>query len=664
MREQRDILQNVIAHTPCAVFWKDRNCVFLGCNERTARDLGLGSPAEAVGKTDYNMPFSRAEAEFYRQCDRQVMESGRPLLNISETQRRPDGSEAALLTSKVPLRNGSGDVVGVLGVYTDITDLKRTEEALRQSEARFRTIFESTAVGILVTDRQWRILDCNPAFVRLLGYDKSELLGRRVEEITHPEDAARSAAPFVELVLGLCTHFELEKRYVRKDGRTVWGHVSVSVQRGEDGAFATALVQDITEHKRLEEQYRQAQKMEAVGRLAGGVAHDFNNLLCVINGYAEVLLLGLPAGHPDREMVAEIKRAGETAAGLTRRLVAFSRQEVVSPRLLDLNNTVHDADRLLRRLIGEDIQLATRVAPERCVVKADPSQMEQVLLNLAVNARDAMPTGGTLSIETRIVPEVVTGEVVSGEWCMDRPEHPPLTAQHSRFVLLSVSDTGVGMDEATRARIFEPFFTTKGRRGTGLGLATVYSIVTQSGGRIEVDSVPGQGTTFRVFLPSAEKEVPQEPATAQADALDGRSARLSGTETVLLAEDEDGVRALTRRLLQGCGYVVLEAANGDEALRVAAAHPGQIDLLIADVVMPHLSGREVAERLQELFPRLGVLFLSGYADDDVVRHGILEDQVAFLQKPFTPAALAQKVRQVLDSRPSVNFPLDSHDTRV
>src|SRR5262249_5377557 len=303
-------------------------------------------------------------------------------------------------------------------------------------------------------------------------------------------------------------------------------------------------------------------------------------------------------------------------------------------------------------------------APERCVVKADPSQMEQVLLNLAVNARDAMPTGGTLSIETRIVPEEVTGEVVSGEWCMDRPEHPPLTAQHSRFVLLSVSDTGVGMDEATRARIFEPFFTTKGRRGTGLGLATVYSIVTQSGGRIEVDSVPGQGTTFRVFLPSAEKEVPQEPATGQADALDGRSARLGGTETVLLAEDEDGVRALTRRLLQGCGYVVLEAANGDEALRVAAAHPGQIDLLIADVVMPHLSGREVAERLQELFPRLGVLFLSGYADDDVVRHGILEDQVAFLQKPFTPAALAQKVRQVLDSRPSVNFPLDSHDTRV
>jgi PAS domain S-box-containing protein len=515
LREQQVMLKNIITHTPCAVFWKDRTSSYLGCNERSARDLGLSSPEDVVGKTDYDMPFRRAEADFYRQCDGEVMESGQPLLNIEETQRRPDGSEATLLTSKVPLRNAAGEIVGVLGVYTDIS-----------------------------------------------------------------------------------------------------------------------------ERKRLEEQYRQAQKMEAVGRLAGGVAHDFNNLLCVINGYADVILAGMPASSPDREMIAEIKRAGERAAGLTRRLLAFSRKEVVSPRLLDLNTTVYEADRLLHRLIGEDIQLVSRLAPERCIVKADPGQLEQVLLNLAVNARDAMPRGGRLTIETRNLSKGA-GEEGAGE---------------APRVLLSVSDTGHGMDEATRARIFEPFFTTKGRRGTGLGLATVYGIVTSAGGHIEVDSTPGQGTTFRISLPCSEKEMQHGPALELATDPEGRPGGPLGTETVLLAEDEEGVRALSRVVLRSCGYKVLEAGNGVEAVRVAAAHPGRIDLLVTDVVMPQLSGREAAERLQERFPELGVLFLSGYTDDEVVRHGILDDQVAFLQKPFTPSALAQKVRQVLDTRPRSEVP--------
>ncbi|MBI1917251.1 MAG: PAS domain S-box protein [Planctomycetes bacterium] len=666
LREQQVILHNIIAHTPCAVFWKDRKSAYLGCNEHSARDIGLDSPKDIVGKTDYDMPFSRAEADFYRKCDREVMESGQPLLNIEETQRRPDGSEATLLTSKVPLRNSAGAVVGVLGVYTDITDRKKTEEALRASEARFRTLFESTAVGIVVKDRERRILDCNPAFARFLGHDRAALIGLHIEDVTHPEDAARSIALLQELALGQRRHFELEKRYVRKDGRVVWGHVSVSVQQREDGVLATALVQDISERKRLEDQFRQAQKMEAVGRLAGGVAHDFNNLLCVINGYADVLLAGLPARGPDREMIVEIKRAGERAAGLTRRLLAFSRQEVVSPRLLDLNSTVHEADRLLRRLIGEDIQLITRMAPGRCVVKADPSQLEQVLLNLAVNARDAMPKGGTLTIETHL--EKDEGGRMKDEKENAEGSDSSFILHPSSFVVLSVSDTGHGMDEATRARIFEPFFTTKGRRGTGLGLATVYSIVAQSGGHIEVDSAPGQGTTFRVYLPCAE-ETHHGPALELPAGPDGRPGGPLGTETVLLAEDEEGVRALTRLVLRSCGYEVLEAGNGVEALSVAAAHPGRIDLLVTDVVMPQLSGREAAERLQALFPQLGVLFLSGYPDDDVVRHGILEDQVAFLQKPFTPAALALKVRQVLDARsqdhpPCAPSPLDSHPSLV
>ena len=384
-----------------------------------------------------------------------------------------------------------------------------------------------------------------------------------------------------------------------------------------------------------EERLRQAQKMEAVGRLAGGVAHDFNNLLTVITSYSALLLEDLGADDPKRDDVDQIRKAAEGATALTRQLLAFSRQQVLQPKALDLKATVAGTDKLLKRLIGEDIQLTTVLAPDLGVVKADPGQIEQIIMNLAVNARDAMPTGGRLTIEVANVDMDET--YVRG--------HAP--ASPGRYVMLAISDTGIGMDEQTKARIFEPFFTTKeAGKGTGLGLATVYGIVKQSGGLIWVYSEPGHGTSFKVYLPRVDE--PSEPTTASTAGAEPRG----GTETVLVVEDAASVRMVTRQVLERFGYAVMEAPNGDTALRLAAKHHGPIHLLLTDVIMPGLSGRQLAEQLAELRPDMKVLYASGYADQAIVHHGILDSGIAYLQKPFTPETLARRVRQVLDSSPA------------
>jgi two-component system cell cycle sensor histidine kinase/response regulator CckA len=405
-------------------------------------------------------------------------------------------------------------------------------------------------------------------------------------------------------------------------------------------------VKNALEQKRLRDEQRQAQKsleeserrlrlaqkMEAIGQLAGGVAHDFNNLLTIIMGYGEIMLSTLRSDDPARELINEIRKAGDRAASLTRQLLAFSRQQVLEPRVLDLNTIVSDTEKMLRRLIGEDISLTTIMDPALERVKVDPGQMEQIILNLAVNARDAMPQGGKLTIET--------GNVRLDEsYAQAHPEVKP-----GRYVLLAVSDTGCGMDEATKAHIFEPFFTTKGPgKGTGLGLATVYGIVKQSGGFIYVYSELGRGTTFKIYLPLVKETASRGKSVA------GLRKSASGTETLLLVEDEDAVRALTRHALKMCGYTVLEAGHSDEAIRICKHHEGVIHLLVSDVVMPQMGGRQLAERLLAMRPKMRVLYLSGYTDDAVVRHGILQAEVAFLQKPFTINALANKVREVLDT---------------
>lgn len=387
------------------------------------------------------------------------------------------------------------------------------------------------------------------------------------------------------------------------------------------------------ELRRTEEQLRQAQKMEAIGQLAGGVAHDFNNLLTIITGYSDLLLNGaLAESDPARDLVQEILKAAERASTLTRQLLAFSRRQVLAPRVLVLNSIVRDMDKMLRRMIGEDIALTSTLADDLGSVKADPGQIEQVLLNLVVNARDAMPRGGRLTIETANV-------YLDETYARAHPEARP-----GPFVMVAVTDTGCGMDAATQARIFEPFFTTKGvGKGTGLGLATVYGIVKQSQGSIFVYSEVNRGTSFKIYLPRIEgaaEEAPRIEAKAP--------SRPSGNETLLIVEDDEAVRALTRTVLRNSAYHVIESADGAEALRWAEGHADPIHLLVTDVVMPGMSGRELAERMTDLRKEVKVLYVSGYTDDSVVRHGLLEAEVAFLQKPFTPDALARKVREVLD----------------
>jgi PAS domain S-box-containing protein len=465
----------------------------------------------------------------------------------------------------------------------------------------------------------------------MFGFTEAEVLGKHpFEVIVPPKSRASMAATFGRLRAGdMDSQGTCEN--VTKDGRTIICEWYNTPLMGEDGRFLgiLSLAQDITERRQLEEQFRQAQKMEAVGRLAGGVAHDINNLLTVITGYGELVLSILPPTHPARELVREIRNAGERAAALTRQLLAFSRKTVLEPKVLDLNTQVREMEKLLRRLIGEDVELTTSLSPDLGRVKTDPGQLEQVLVNLCVNARDAMPHGGKITLETK-------NAQLDAAYAQDHPDVQP-----GPYVLLAVSDTGHGMDAATQARIFEPFFTTKEQgKGTGLGLAMVYGFIKQSSGHIAVYSEPGRRATFKLYLPQVQGMVSSSKSSP---------GLTKGTETVFLVEDEDGVRALARHLLQSCGYTVLEASNGKEALRIAERHLGTIHLLITDVVMPQgLGGRQVAEAVRARHPEARVLFVSGYTDDAVVRHGILEERTSFLQKPFTPAALAQKVREVLD----------------
>jgi PAS domain S-box-containing protein len=503
---------------------------------------------------------------------------------------------------------------------------RRADERIREQAA----LLDRASDAILVRDMEDRILYWNQGAERLYGWTAAEAVGRRAGELHANGTAAELEEASQRVVKD--GKWEGELRQVTRDGREVIVASRWTLVRDEAGRPKSRLVinTDVTEKKGLEAQLVQAQRLEAIGLLAGGVAHDFNNLLTVIIGYSEMALGGLRREEPARELIREVRKAGQRAAVLTRQLLAFGRKQVLAPVALDLNALVSDAERMLGRLIGEDITLATVLSPALGRVKADPGHMEQVLLNLVLNARDAMPTGGRLTIETR---NVELGPS-AGRHAEARP---------SPWVLLAVSDTGCGIEEAIKARIFEPFFTTKETgKGTGLGLAMVYGIVNQSGGSIEVDSEPGRGSTFKIYLP----RLAQGAAPARAS-HPGLCVLPPGAGTVLLAEDEEGVRSLGGLALRSAGYTVLEARDGEEALGVCQRHSGPIDLLVTDVVMPKMSGRQLADHLASLRPRLKVLYLSGYMDDAVVRHGVREAGLAFLQKPFTPSVLARKVREVL-----------------
>ncbi len=520
-------------------------------------------------------------------------------------------------------------------------DRKHAEGAMRAAQQRLQHVVASSPALLFTlaieNDRLRGISWMSDNVLDQLGYTVAETLGADwwMGHI-HPDDVdnIKEGTRRDLFANGFTAH---EYRFQHRDGSYRWVRSEIRLLRDAAGKPMEAVGSwsDITERKSLEEQYRQAQKMEAVGRLAGGVAHDFNNLLTVIMGYSDIYLAKLGPEDPLRMPLTEIRKAGERAAALTRQLLAFSRKQVLMPVVLDLGTIIADMAKMLPRLIGEDVALTVIAGPDLWQTKADPGQMEQVVMNIIVNARDAMPQGGRLLLETRNVE-------LDARYAMNHGEAKP-----GEYVLLAISDTGCGMDASVKARIFEPFFTTKGpTKGTGLGLATVFGIVKQSGGHIEVYSEVGQGTTFKIYLPRDKSGEPIATLHRTKEPVRG------GKESILLVEDENGVRALAKAVLQKYGYTVLDAPNGGDALLICETHATPIDLMITDVVMPNFSGRQLAERLALRQPTMKVLFMSGYTDDAIVHHGVLESGMPFLQKPFAPEALARKVREVLDAPPA------------
>jgi two-component system cell cycle sensor histidine kinase/response regulator CckA len=625
MLQSEERLRAILESALDAVVTMDSQGVVTGWTSQAENTFGW-SRSEALGRTlsDFLIPPRYREA--HRRGLKRFLETGEgPALRkrIEIFALHKDGRELPVELSISPLR--LGDAWEFSAFLRDLTAWKQTEAALRE-------LVERAPVGICRSNPAGRFLSANSALARILGYDSpEELLALDLARDVYADSAERQRLLDRDTYTNR-EYDEVEATWKRKDGIRVTVQLNIRAVRGTAGdvEYYETFVRDVTGQRQLERQLLQAQKMEAVGRLAGGIAHDFNNLLTVILSYSELLLEDAPATGPEREGIEQIRKAADGAGALTRQLLAFSRQQVLEPKVLNINDVVTQTEKLLRRLLGEDVELITSLAEPLGSVRVDPGQLEQVIMNLAVNARDAMPDGGRLSIETENTE--MDEAYVRG--------HP--IAQPGPYVMLAMSDTGMGMDEQTKARIFEPFFTTKEPgKGTGLGLATVYGIVRQSGGFIWVYSEPGLGTSFKVYFPRVDEPVSETARSAA-------PAPSRGSETILVAEDVAAVRAVTRQMLERQGYTVLDAPDGEAALKVAAAHQGTIHLLLTDVVMPGLSGRHLAARLTQLVPGVKVLYMSGYTDDAIVHHGILQPGIAYLQKPFTPDALTRKVRAVLD----------------
>lgn len=629
MQRTTDLLRAVAEWSPDAVFVKDHQGRYLLFNPAAARFVGR-RVEDVLGQDDTAL-FDVESARTVMERDRHVMASGQT--ETEEEVLTAAGITRVFLATKAPYRDKRGNVIGVIGISRDISERKRAEETLRLRDRAIQAVTQ----GIVITDPAQAnnpIIYVSPSFEELTGYSASEVVGQNCRFLqgagTDPDAVAQ-----IRQAVQQGEACKVELLNYRKDGTSFWNELSISPVRDEKGQVThfVGSQADVTARRKLEEQLRQVQKMEAVGRLAGGVAHDFNNLLTIINGYSEVVLDSLEKNHPLADFVQQIQMAGERAASLTRQLLAFSRKQMLKPVVLDLNSLVRDMEKMSRRLISEDIQLVLELKPDLHRINADRGQMEQVVLNLILNARDAMPDGGSLVLETRNVE-------LDANYVATHSEVIP--GQH---VSLSVCDTGCGMDKETQAHIFEPFFTTKeADKGTGLGLSTVYGIVKQSNGHIDVYSEPGLGTTFKIYFPAHLAEDIQHPPEPVPVSIQ------RGTEGILLVEDEDGVRKLTAQILRSGGYRVVEAANGSDALKLIQQDQKQIHLVITDVVMPVMGGRQLMEQVRQFVPEVKVLFVSGYTEDAIVRHGILSSEADFLQKPFTAAALKSKVRELLDAR--------------
>jgi PAS domain S-box-containing protein len=624
----QQMLQTVLDTIPQRVFWKDRHSVYLGCNKPLAVDCGYSDASKLAGKTDYET-IAAPQADRFRADDREVMETNRPKLNYEEAQTRLDGTIGWLRTNKVPLHDKDGQVIGVLGTYEDVTERKLMDEKVRQ----LSRAVEQSPVSIVITNKDGNIEYVNRKFTEVTGYSFSEAMGKNPRLLKSGELPAEVYQQMWECIRnGQEWRGELHNR--KKNGELFWELCVISPIFNAAGAIThyLAVKEDITERRQLEEQLRQSQKMEAFGQLAGGIAHDFNNLLTIIQGNVSLLQLQEPLNPDQAGGLVEIAKASERAANLTRQLLTFSRRQVFQPKPLDLNEVVANTSKMLQRLIGEHIGLETHFAPGDAPIQADRTMMEQILINLAVNSRDAMSKGGRLVIQTAAV-------AVSEADAEINPKSRP-----GSFIRLKITDTGCGMAPETLERIFEPFFTTKEvGKGTGLGLATVFGIVAQHHGWIEVESKLNSGTTFDIFLPRLAESEKFQTEFTRAPEVSG------GNETILLVEDEASVRSLARTVLEHKGYHIIEADSGRSALVKWQQHRDAIDLLLTDIVMPGgISGQELAARLRSEKPALKVIYNSGYTDEILGEDSPLRDNPNFMEKPFGPHKLLQQVRDCLD----------------
>ncbi|MBZ5655836.1 MAG: PAS domain S-box protein [Acidobacteriia bacterium] len=641
LRRTEQRLQTTVNAAPVVLFAVDPAGLFTLSVGRGLQALGL-KPGEVVGRSVFDLYRDQPD----------ILHHVRRALSAEEFTTVVELPQLQLVyeTQWTSTRDSAGHLTGATGVATDITERRKAEEALRRSEERYRVFVGQISEGIyrteydppisihLPADEQavlgigsGRYAECNDALARMYGFHSaSEMIGRRMSEFVSMDDPLNRASIGAFIANGYRIS-DAESREQDASGNTrIFRNSVIGIVENEKLVRIWGVQRDVTERLQLEEQLRTKQELEAIGRLAGGVAHDFNNLVGIILGHTELLSAGSGLTERVKNGLDQIRRAGERAASLTHQLLAFSRKQVLQPRVLDLNAIVADVQKMLSRVIGEDIEVVTRLHPSLAAVKADPVQIEQVLMNLAVNARDAMPHGGTLLIETA---DVELDEVYARQ-------HPGFPAGPS--VRLTVSDTGHGMDAETLEHVFEPFFTTKELgKGTGMGLATVYGIVTQSGGNISVSSTIGKGTAFQVYLP-AEKALAETRVEEAVEVVAG------GTETILVVEDEPNLREITRIFLEDYGYRVLEAIDAKGAIQVAKTFAEPIHLTLTDVIMPGMSGRQVAEQIVSARPGMKVVYMTGYTDNMVAQHNVLEPGIALLQKPFDKVQLARIIRSVLD----------------
>lgn len=632
-------LQLVIDNIPQAIFWKDLNLRYLGCNIVFAKKAGLTNPKDIAGLTDFDLPWKKSESESFRRYDKQVIESAQGEYNIVESQRDAAGNQTWLNTNKIPLHDHLGKVIGLLGTFEDITDRVETEETLKHYETITATIDD--LVAIVDTEHIYKAV--NEAHYHAYGVQRDQIVNHSILELVGKELYETLVRDKVnEALSGTTITYETWREFPKWGKRFI--HATYFPLFSEDGSEVIGVVsriQDTTDNKQLQNQLQQSQKMEAVGRLAGGIAHDFNNILSVINGYSDLCMLKIKSDDPCLAHVKMIKESGLRATRLTQQLLAFSRRQIIKPEKMSLAKELAGIKDMLTRLLGEHIDIEIKEKNIPWDVKLDRSQFEQIIINLAINSQDAMPDGGKLTIElANFTCESSSSDIIFNN-----------TLATGDYVVMAITDNGVGIPPDIQQKIYEPFFTTKDKnKGTGLGLSTVYGIIQQNNGYISVYSEVGKGTTFKLYFPRCTEGKQRENGL-----FDNPSGKVAtGKETILLIEDEQALRQLCVEILTDLGYTVLEASNGKEAVETANRFHGKIDLLLTDVVMPNMSGPETAKILTSQYPGMAVVFMSGYTEDAIVHHGVLDDGIIFIHKPVSRKILASTIRKVIDDQNAHN----------